>query len=193
MLKYLLMSLWCLTFSYAMPLANAKEQLMSYAIRKIPLEDAIALSHLHVKAWQATYPEKYYSIPDLTPFNERIARWQAILVDPYENTLGVYVDNELLGFLNYSLANKPLADIKALYLDISIQNKGIGRTLMQMAEQTCRDENMKEMRLWVLDTNRKAQLFYEKLGFEFTQTVQRDIKSNGVVMIKYEYKKTIGQ
>ena len=69
---------------------------------------------------------------------------------------------------------KPLPSFKAykvhrIYLDTTVQGKGIGKQLMAFAETEARRGNYDILWLDAMDTHIQAQSFYKKLGFEKTE------------------------
>ena len=69
---------------------------------------------------------------------------------------------------------KPLPSFKAykvhrIYLDTTVQGKGIGKQLMAFAEAEARRGNYDILWLDAMDTHTQAQSFYKKLGFEKTE------------------------
>ena len=69
----------------------------------------------------------------------------------------VYDDGTVKGFVCVEVA-----EIKKLFVEPVLQNKGIGSKLLQFAVKNGADN------LWALEKNTKAIKFYEKHGFELT-------------------------
>jgi ribosomal protein S18 acetylase RimI-like enzyme len=58
-----------------------------------------------------------------------------------------------------------VAEVYAIYCLAEFWDRGIGRGLMEAALASLGDLDYAEVKVWVLDTNRRAIAFYRKLGF----------------------------
>lgn len=59
--------------------------------------------------------------------------------------------------------------VHRIYLDSATHGRGIGKLLMQYAEQLARDSKHELLWLDAMDTHTQAQAFYTSLGFEKTE------------------------
>ncbi len=64
------------------------------------------------------------------------------------------------------LPNKRAFKVHRIYIDPKIQGKGIGKTLMQFAENLALQTNHDIIWLDAMDTHEQAQAFYKKLGYK---------------------------
>jgi L-amino acid N-acyltransferase YncA len=137
------------------------------SIRIAEVNDAAAISHVHVQSWLATYagivPADYLASLSET---ERIPRWQEQL----EKDICVHVadlDGKVAGFVSGGALREPLgqyrAEMYAIYLLQEAQGKGIGRALVSTLAASLLAKGFRDMLVWVLEQN-PAVTFYEKLG-----------------------------
>ncbi|MBZ2037619.1 GNAT family N-acetyltransferase [Streptococcus sanguinis] len=85
-----------------------------------------------------------------------------------ENTLIALDDVKVVGFVSYGDFRDSATiagEIFALYVLKDYYGKGVGRQLMQEAFAAL--DNYQETVLWVLENNKRAIAFYEKMGFVF--------------------------
>lgn len=140
-------------------------------IRATTLEDAEALTDLHLDVWE----EAYAGLIDAGILMERRAQrsarlemWRQILAG-YTNTQLVAedADGRLLGFASADSGRDdpspdlPACEVMALYVRAETYGTGIGYALLNAA---IGDD---PAYLWVLDGNRRAIDFYERQGFRF--------------------------
>lgn len=143
-------------------------------IRPTALEDAEALTDLHLNVWE----EAYTGLIAADILAERRARrdarldnWRKILTG-YTNTQLVAEDDggRLLGFASVDSGRDepssglPKREVMALYVRAETYGTGVGYALLKAA---IGDESAY---LWVLEGNRRAIDFYERQGFRFDGT-----------------------
>ncbi|AYO12635.1 GNAT family N-acetyltransferase [Vibrio campbellii] len=69
--------------------------------------------------------------------------------------------NETISFL----IKDPICRIGTIVVDENQKSKGVGRALMATVEQWARESGALQVRLEVMEFNRDAQQFYDRLGF----------------------------
>ena len=69
--------------------------------------------------------------------------------------------NETISFL----IKDPICRIGTIVVDENQKSKGVGRALMATVEQWARESGAIQVRLEVMEFNRDAQQFYDRLGF----------------------------
>lgn len=79
-------------------------------------------------------------------------------------------DNELpVGCITYGKSRDDKfpdwGEIIAIYLIREYMGKGYGKSLMNAALSDLKIQGFSNIYLWVLETNKRARRFYEKLGF----------------------------
>ena len=85
-----------------------------------------------------------------------------------ENTLIALDDAKVVGFVSYGDFRDSATiagEIIALYVLKDYYGKGVGQQLMQAAFAAL--DGYQEIILWVLENNKRAIAFYEKMGFVF--------------------------
>lgn len=100
-------------------------------------------------------------------------------------------NNKALGFMSVELnyQNQSVAKIHKIYILPTAQGKGIGKILMQKAEEIAQESNQKFMSLNVNRFN-KALDFYENLGYQNIKTEDIDI-GNGYLMEDFVLEKKL--
>lgn len=81
-------------------------------------------------------------------------------------TYCAFDNNEIVGYISFRIKNEYVVWISELYVNPSIQGKGVGRMLIDFVKDFTKKSNCK---LIALETHRLADWaigFYEKLGFE---------------------------
>jgi ribosomal protein S18 acetylase RimI-like enzyme len=146
------------------------------SLRKATLEDAPAIARIHVASWRETYRG---ILPDMMlamlSTETREAAWRRILAAPaafhVEAALVAELAGEPVGFgtcgrqRDARLAADGLkGEIGAIYLLRAAQGRGLGLSLMRRMFSELRSIGLDSAALWVLNDNRAARLFYERLG-----------------------------
>lgn len=103
----------------------------------------------------------------------------------------VLEDEKPLGFLSYEhhYKNEPVTRIHKIYVLPQTQGKGIGKLLMDRAEEVARENQSNALSLNVNRFN-KALGFYQKIGFEITGEEDINI-GHGYLMEDYIMEKTL--
>ncbi len=139
--------------------------------------DARQIAEVHDASSQSIYrgllPDEvlaYFSVP------RREALWKQVLSEGKTATLVLEREGVVIGFADIGPTcdadESPSAtgEITSIYLDPAFWGKGLGWKLCQRALDHLRSEGFEAVTLWVLDTNRRARVFYEKMEFELDGT-----------------------
>lgn len=137
---------------------------MNIAVKKMETEEEIrGKAYVHWKSWQEAYPglvsAEYLEKLSLEKCEQIAFSWP-------ENTLVAKEGDRVLGFVSYGERGGEapgVGEIFALYVLAERYGTGLGHRLMEAALEQLRDYS--EVRLWVLQENRRAIRFYEKWGF----------------------------
>jgi ribosomal protein S18 acetylase RimI-like enzyme len=131
-------------------------------IRQATLIDLQKIAKLHSDSWKDSYsdilPEEF--------MEKKIDRnleqhWKAIQIQN-EDIVLVAEEESLIGFI--AVWCQPSVFIDNLHV-ISLQrSKGVGAALMKAVAKELISKGHKTAFLWVFESNKKAILFYEKLG-----------------------------
>lgn len=92
--------------------------------------------------------------------------------DDYEdNGLWVIDDNgEVKGAISAVKKDENLAQLRLFCIHESLQSKGYGNRLLEIAMDFCRKMNYTHVILWTVDICSEARHLYSKFGFELTET-----------------------
>lgn len=86
------------------------------------------------------------------------------------DTIVADVDGSIVGYVTLASPtslpeNAHVAQIRGLAVHPAVQGRGIGRQLLQQAEQRARDTGRRKLALRVLSTNTRARALYASCGF----------------------------
>lgn len=99
-----------------------------------------------------------------------------------ENLLiAAYEDDEMLGCCMLVQANPDTVQLRQMAVKAGLQGKGIGRVLMQFAENIARDRGNKKI---MMHARKNAIGFYEKLGYNTTGEEFTEITIPHLIMEK---------
>jgi GNAT superfamily N-acetyltransferase len=164
--------------------------------RKAQSADALKLSVLYKQVYIQTYGTEGVSDEFANFITRQFApeRLEQIIVEHPDNIiLGVYKNN-LLGVAEIEFAKKcPINNIIApelnkLYILERFCGLGIGYRLLEEAEKTVHSKGIKEMWLWVLESNNRAIAFYDRRGYQHIGNASFQMEIN-----KYENKVMLKQ
>lgn len=139
-------------------------------IRPPSVDDAEALTDLHLEVWE----EAYAGLMPASVFAERradrdarVERWRAIIASGSSDNLLAWSGHRLLGFSSTGPGRDspdeglPPLELMALYVRAEAYGTGVGHALCEAAV------GARPAYLWVLDGNERATSFYERHGFDF--------------------------
>jgi GNAT superfamily N-acetyltransferase len=162
---------------------------VNFLVRAGTPEDARGIARVHVQSWLETYtdlmpPELLESIT----LESREAQWRRT----FQNDVGVFVavvQNEIVGFCSVGMREGTF-ELFTLYLLKSHQGAGIGFALWQRALEYAKARDVREMILWVLETN-PTRAFYERQG---GQVIGRKVETvRGAELVEVSYRFEIGK
>ena len=82
------------------------------------------------------------------------------------------------------------AELYAIYLHPSRWDRGIGRALLQRAEDSMRSSGFREAVLWVLEGNERGERFYRAAGWEHDGGSKLD-QFQGAAVTELRYRKRL--
>jgi len=96
----------------------------------------------------------------------------------------VAVENNIIAFvasdsLWHSFYEGNVGEIHEMFVRREWRNRGIGRKIMEKAEEYLASKGNKVIELWVGKENEKARKFYAKIGYE-----ERDVSNEWIRMVK---------
>jgi GNAT superfamily N-acetyltransferase len=155
------------------------------------LRDAEAIGELHVRCWEETYGgTKYEAILVPRSVESRVALWRRVLAQAEETAaepvLIAVKNDEIVGFSAYGpqrngdLEKLGYSDeVYAIYVRRDAYRLGIGTALMRSMRGQL--EATGAWSLWVVEDNKSARQFYERLGGKFICTLS-ETRPNGVLV-----------
>lgn len=121
-------------------------------IRDLEIDSVSQFVKLHLNLWQETYysifPESLYESRKKKE-SVRIEHIRRRIGHPDYHYVEVYDDFQLVGIMIVTTSLKE-GLIDAIYLKSDYQRKGIGRLLLQKAEEIFREKEIKEYSIFVL-------------------------------------------
>jgi ribosomal protein S18 acetylase RimI-like enzyme len=169
-------------------------------IRTAVVEDAAQIADVHVRSWQGAYrglmPQQY--LDGLDPA-ARAEMWATIASRADGVRSGVLVaedETAVAAFLSFGPTRDDGQDpgrtgeIAAIYAAPDAWGTGCGRDLMTSALEILGRAGYEQVTLWVLDTNTRAQRFYEAAGFRFDGAEQVD-ERHGFPLREVRYRRSL--
>lgn len=159
-------------------------------IRPASLDDAAAISHVHIAAWRSTYrgivPVEYLhnlSEPD------RTEKWLGILAGPEQRTFVAEDETQgVVGFANGGPnrdgSTGHTSELYAIYLLAEWRGQGIGRRLVAEFARWLKDSAGDSMLVCVLERN-PYRRFYETLGGRWV--AENSIEIGGRTLVEVAY------
>ena len=120
-------------------------------------------------------------------------RIEQLILDGSNTIVVSAYKNNLVGVLEIEydkrcpVGNLVAPELNKLYILDWFCSKGIGKSLLQEAEQMLRKKRVKEMWLWVLASNNRAVAFYEKHNYRHIGNASFKMETNtydNKVMVK---------
>jgi ribosomal protein S18 acetylase RimI-like enzyme len=169
---------------------------MTIVIKNAAIDDAKEIATIHVQSWKTAYAGIMPAIilNSLSIENYQHA-WHERLTQGCKVLIATELD-QIHGFVSYCPSRDEDADpvktaeISAIYLAPEQFRKGLGTRLCEAAEAAVSESGFEELTLWVLDANRPARMFYERLGFTATGDAVAD-NFNKVELKEILYKKIV--
>jgi ribosomal protein S18 acetylase RimI-like enzyme len=169
-------------------------------IRPAHADDARDIADVRVRTWQ----EAYRDILPTEFLNELSVdagakRWRELLNAPSPDrwTLVAESAGQVVGFVAAGVPRdepaQPLSgEIYAIYVLPDCWGQGVGRQLLNHAEQSLMEQGNVQAVLWVLADNRRARTFYERAGWHADGGTKRD-KFGGREVEEVRYRIALGR
>lgn len=144
---------------------------MAVFIELATLADARRVAQIHVQAWQVAYvgivPDDHLASLSV---DKRETMWRQAIEKRLPELLVARVAGEVAGWVSFDASRDKGAapgggEIWALYVDPAQWAGGLGRALLQRAQQRLNERCFASISLWVLAANARAIRFYEAAGF----------------------------
>lgn len=166
-------------------------QVNAMIIKLASIDDAFIISHIHALSWKSVYkgilPQQYLDDIQDDSWVNVIQDWMKYNVI----TVQIAYDNDVpMGCIAYGRSRDDglphWGEIVSLYFIPDYMGKGYGNKLMDKALFDMLQQGFKNVYLWVLEDNIRAQKFYEKNGFICSEEKNViDISGQPFINIRY--------
>jgi ribosomal protein S18 acetylase RimI-like enzyme len=159
--------------------------------------DADAIGRIQVETWRAAYmglmPDEAIAGFDVASRQQQWREGLERTPRPGSATFVVEDAGEVVGFASVGASRdedaEQEAELYAIYLHPSRWSSGIGRALLQRAEESMRSSGFRHAVLWVLEGNERAERFYRAAGWE--QDGRKEDEFQGATVIELRYRKRL--
>lgn len=143
------------------------------SLRLIRPDELPALAEMHCQIWPKAYAD-IFSAEKLQQLRQEdfLASWQERIAEDCWKLYWVCQAGERTGFVVYGEAGDKVMEIKSFYFLPAYWGKGVADAAMQELLRRSGATGYKEIVLWVLEGNKRAQQFYRRHGFSLTSETQ---------------------
>jgi GNAT superfamily N-acetyltransferase len=167
-------------------------------VRLAGAADADEIGRIQVETWRAAYtgliPDEAVAAFDVAARRRLWREGLARTPGPGSATFVVEDSGEVVGFASVGAARdvgtEREAELYAIYLHPSRWDRGIGRALLQRAEESMRSSGFREAVLWVLAGNERGERFYRAAGWEHDGGSKLD-QFQGAAVTELRYRKRL--
>ena len=136
------------------------------------IEDAFCVADIHTRAWQVAYKGILdQKLLDTIDVMEREVMWRDKLIPNEDRTnLVLEVEAEIKGWSAFgrSVDDSEAQELIGIYVDPLYFREGVGTELWRATSEHMLKQSPKKLVLWVLEENKQARYFYEKMGLGIT-------------------------
>ena len=168
-------------------------------IRKTKLSDAKSIAKIHYESRELELSIALGKALYESSLKEFERYWKLHFMNLKDETLVCEEANNIIGFITYKNGWKDkgigkilVGVISAVYISPLQLRKSYGMTLIKEAVQKMKDMGIEEVFVWVIDNNKPAIRFYEKVGFA-KETVTRVKNHNETQVIECRYRLSLSQ
>ena len=162
-------------------------------VRLAAVDDADAIGRIQVETWRAAYtglvPDEAIAAFDVA---SRQRLWREGLRRPPRPGSATFVvedGGEAVGFASVGASRDERAEqegeLYAIYLHPTRWDRGIGRALLQRAEESMRSSGFRGAVLWVLEGNDRASRFYRAAGWQEDGSKVDEFQGATVTEVRY--------
>jgi ribosomal protein S18 acetylase RimI-like enzyme len=162
-------------------------------VRLATVDDADAIGRIQVETWRASYtglvPDEAIAAFDVAS-RQRLWR-EGLRRRPRAGTATFVVEDggEVVGFASVGASTDEGAgqegELYAIYLHPTRWGRGIGRALLQRAEESMRSSGFRGAILWVLEGNDRASRFYRAAGWQEDGSKIDEFQGATVTEVRY--------
>ncbi len=148
---------------------------MSIHLQKITKNNVQDLQEVSIQTFTETFKDNNSekSLNDYLNTAYELTKIKKELENPHSEFYFAYFNNELAGYLKININDaqsekmgENALEVERIYIKKSFKRRGIGRHLIETAEQLAKKYQKNLMWLGVWEYNPKAIAFYETLGFK---------------------------
>ena len=148
---------------------------MSIYLQKITKNNVQDLQEVSIQTFTETFKDNNSekSLNDYLNTAYELTKLEKELENPHSEFYFAYFNNELAGYLKININDaqsekmgENALEVERIYIKKSFKRRGIGRHLIETAEQLAKKYQKNLMWLGVWEYNPKAIAFYETLGFK---------------------------
>ena len=133
-------------------------------------DDVDQLSAIFLDCWRISYaPVMPASLVAGMTARKARSLWSDALQRPKQTILAATEDEPpraVVGFVGFQLQEDGAGYVSSLYVSPHLQGGGVGRLLLNGAEQELRNAGARTARLWVFEDNAPSRAFYVRQGWE---------------------------
>jgi GNAT superfamily N-acetyltransferase len=165
-------------------------------IRKMKVEDALAVAEIHTLSWQFAYKsivdQKFLDAIDV---KKREENWKRGIETNHPPAIRLVAEMKGLvvgfacGLENRHTTKMPNCDSElwAIYAHPNHLNKGIGKALLNQFKLEMRSAGRNRLCIWALEANLRARAFYEQQGGILSGAKDVEIGSQSLPEVGYEF------
>ena len=148
---------------------------MSIHLQKITKNNVQDLQEVSIQTFTETFKDNNSekSLNDYLNTAYELTKLEKDLENPHSEFYFAYFNNEIAGYLKININDaqsekmgENALEVERIYIKKSFKRRGIGRHLIETAEQLAKKYQKNLMWLGVWEYNPKAIAFYETLGFK---------------------------
>ncbi len=162
-------------------------------IRPAVVGDADALGRIHVRSWQVGYKGVFErEFLDGLDIQAR-ADWFRRVISKGTLVLTADFEGDPVGFAMVGPArvgDDDWGEVFSIYVDPDFWGEGYGFRLLTAAEAELSDEGFERGLLWVLGSNTRARLFYERQDWDLSRQIKLE-QIGGVQVNEVRYEKDL--
>lgn len=142
-------------------------------LQEVEPGDLPALAEMHCQIWPKAYAD-IFSAEKLQQLRQEdfLASWQERMAENCWRLYWVCQAGERTGFVVYGETGDKVMEIKSFYFLPAYWGMGVADAAMQELLRRSREGGNREIILWVLEGNKRAQQFYRRHGFSLTPETQ---------------------
>jgi len=143
-------------------------------VRPATPADADAIGRVQVETWRVAYrglmPDDVIARFDVEARQQMWREGLARVPRPGSATFVAELDGQVVGFASVGRSRDDEAETEgelyAIYLHPSRWDQGIGRALLERAEESMRTSGFERAILWVMEGNERGERFYRAAGWQ---------------------------